>query len=218
MNNFALPTFNMSYDEWIKFVFDHPVNDDIKSAWYWDSQLDAFWNEWSTSGKVIMEQQLEYATKLFQNPMFLLQEYKPEQINQGFWFLLSLVPDFGLAELIWKTELPWSLREKCILSMVVPFQSIFMEIPEQSSCYMWWDLLRDFQENHDRRVIDAMFRALKEILQSPILACQVSALHGLGHIEHIYKRKVIEEYLQQNENLDHETRDYAIAAINGEVL
>jgi hypothetical protein len=218
MNNFTLPTLGMSYDEWIKFVFDHPVSVDIKSVWYWDSQLDEFWEEWSIGEKANLEQQLQFATKLFQNSMFLLKEYSPEQINQGFWFLLSHVPGFGLADLIWKTELSWSLREKCIFSMVVPFQSIFSEIPEQDSCNMWWDLLREFQQDRDQKVIDAMFQAMKEILQSPILACQVSALHGLGHLEHADKREVIEEYLRQNENLDNETREYAIAAISGEVL
>ena len=218
MTNSVIPKFDMSFDEWIKFIFDHPVDTDVHSPWYFDSQLTEFWDEWTIGEKGSLEKQLEYAIKLFEDPMFLLKEYNPEQINQGFWFLLSGVSGFGLGDLIWKTELPWSLREQCILSMVGPFQSIFMEIPEQDSCNMWWDLLRDFQEKRDMRVTDAMFRALNDILQSPTLACQVSALHGLGHIEHIDKRKVIEEYLHHSENLDNETRDYAFAAIKGEVL
>jgi hypothetical protein len=63
-----------------------------------------------------------------------------------------------------------------------------------------------------------MFQAMTKILESPLLACQVSALHGLGHVEHIGKRQVIEEYLQCNINLDIETREYALAALKGEIL
>ena len=220
MTNSVIPKFEMSFDDWIKFVFDHPVGDDIKSAWYWDDDLSEFWDQWEfeEGSAQRQERQLEYATRLFQDCSFLLAEYDPEQINQGFWFLLSGVSGFGLGDLIWKAQLPWSLREQCILSIVGTFQSIFLEIPEQDSCNMWWDLLRDFEENRDQRVTDAMFRALQEILQSPALACQVSALHGLGHIEHIDKHTVIEDYLRRSENLDNETREYAIAAIKGEVL
>lgn len=208
----------MSFDEWIKFIFDHAVIDDIKSAWYFDKQLDEFWDEWTIGEKGNLKKQVEYAIQLFQDPMFLLKKFSPAQINQGFWFLLSGATGFGLADLIWKTELPWALREQCILSMVKPFQSIFVEIPEQDSCNMWWDLLRNFSETRDMKVPDAMFQALTEILQSAVLACQVSALHGLGHIEHAGKRQVIEDYLQHTHNLDNDIREYALLAIQGEVL
>jgi hypothetical protein len=218
MTNFVLPKFDMSFDEWIKFIFDHPVSEDIHSLWYFDNQLTEFWDEWTIGEKGNFEKQLEYAINLFQEPMFLLMAYSPEQINQGFWFLLNGVSGFGLADLLWKTELPWSLREQCIISMAMPFHSIFVEIPEQDSCNMWWDLLRNFQENRDPKVVDAMFRAMTEILQSSVLACQVSALHGFGHIEHVAKRKVIGDYLDHNATLDKETRDYALAAVKGEIL
>jgi len=83
---------------------------------------------------------------------------------------------------------------------------------------MWWDLLRNFEVNVDLKVIEVMFQTMIEVLRVPSLACQVSALHGLGHIKHIGKRKVIEDYLRVNINLDNETRDYALAAIEGKIL
>ena len=164
MTNFVLPKFDMSFDEWIKFIFDHPVSEDIDSLWYFDNQLTEFWDEWTIGEKGNLEKQLEYAINLFQEPMFLLMAYSPEQINQGFWFLLNGVSGFGLADLLWKTELPCFFREQCIISMAMPFHSIFVEIPEQDFCNMWWDLLRNFQENRDPKVVDAMFRAMTIIL------------------------------------------------------
>ena len=83
---------------------------------------------------------------------------------------------------------------------------------------MWWDMLRNFGDSIDIMVVEAMFQTMTEILQFPSLACQVSALHGLGHIKHNGKRKVIEDYLQGNLNLDKETRGYALAAIEGKIL
>jgi hypothetical protein len=218
MENIVSPKIDISFDEWVKFVFDHPVSDDSLSAWYWDEQLNEFWEKWTFSEGRITERQLEFATTLFQDAAFLLARYSPEQINQGFWFLLSGHSSFALADFIWNTELAWNLREQCIKSMVKPFQVIFIQIPEQDSCNMWWDLLRNFGDNVDLNVIEAMFQTMIEILQVPSLACQVSALHGLGHIKHNGKRQVVEDYLQVNINLDKETRDYALAAIEGKIL
>lgn len=47
---------------------------------------------------------------------------------------------------------------------------------------------------------------------------QISALHGLDHIQHIGKQQVIEDSLQCNNHLDTETREYALVTLNGEIL
>ena len=218
MENIVSPKIDMSFDEWVKFVFDHSVSDDSQSAWYWDEQLSIFWEKWTLSEGRIAERQLEFATTLFQNSAALLARYSPEQINQGFWFLLNGHSSFSLADFIWNIELDWNLREQCIKSMVKPFRVIFTQIPEQDSCNMWWDMLRNFGDSIDLKVVEAMLQTMAEILQFPSLACQVSALHGLGHIKHDGKRKVIEDYLQVNSNLDKEIQDYALAAIEGKIL
>ena len=66
-----------SFDEWVKFVFDHPVSE---PEWYWEQA----W-KWEGSPNLLVK----YATALFSNAGCLLQEYSPEQIEQGFWFLLG---------------------------------------------------------------------------------------------------------------------------------
>jgi hypothetical protein len=126
---------NYSFDEWVKFVFDHPV---FEPAWYWD---DA-WN-WEGDPNVV----LKNASQLFSSPEFLLQEFSPESS---------------------------------------PVRS-------------------------------AMLESLSRILKIESLDCQISALHGLGHITHGDKKKVIEDFLNVHSTLDEKTRKYAREAMEGRV-
>ncbi|MDQ3801489.1 MAG: hypothetical protein M3384_18865 [Acidobacteriota bacterium] len=195
-----------SFEEWVNFVFNHPVATS-STAWYWDDE----W-EWESDSEHI----IEYCIRLFRNPDFLLECYSPEQINQGFWFLLGAT--FQLQDWLWNRDIDWKLREECILAMVDVFEKMFARYPIEDVCYMWWDLLRDFSDDQDPKVKDAMIIALSRILEFDSLDCRLSALHGLGHLEHKGKRKVIEQFLAAQPGLDDEVRDYAMAAIEGKVL
>jgi hypothetical protein len=195
-----------SFLEWVKFVFDHPVADEGKKEWYWDER----W-EWEADATRI----LEYSTRLFRNPGFLINEYTREQINQGFWFLLGATGQ--LSEYIWDKETDWRIREECVRAMADFFRRLFVENPIQESCYMWWDLLLFFTDNPDPKIEEAMLEALSEILVLDSEDCQISALHGLGHLGHEGKKNVIEKYLASHSNLNDETRTYALSAIEGRV-
>ena len=116
--------------------------------------------------------------------------------------------------------------------MVNVFRIVLTEIPEQGACYMWWDLIRD-GEASDERVTETMLQALSSILQIPLVACQISALHGLGHLKHSGKKTIIENYLATSSNVDVKigpyigttaadeditVREYALDAIESKVL
>jgi hypothetical protein len=62
-----------------------------------------------------------------------------------------------------------------------------------------------------------MLEALSKILVLDSEECQISALHGLGHLGHAGKRNAIEKYLASHTNLNDETRTYALTAIEGRV-
>jgi len=52
------------------------------------------------------------------------------------------------------------------------------------------------------------------------IACQESALHGLGHWAHSYPErveKIVDEFLTHNENLRPELKQYALQARSGKV-
>ncbi len=207
---------NLSFDEWVKFTFDHPVTD---PAWYWSDSWDEFWDAWSEG--FAPEQQLRYATQLFQGAsVLLIGTYSIEQINQGLTMLLSGPTDFRIADLIWSRQLSLPVREGCIASMVRLFQSVFSRVVVEHACFMWWDELRewDHQEDRDPRSKEAILTALELILNLPSRDCQMSALHGLGHLRHPDKEKIIRGYVQRHSELDEEIREYAQAAIEGTVL
>jgi hypothetical protein len=194
-----------SFNQWLKFVFDHPVSD---PEWYWKEE----W-EWEGDPNLV----LEYSIKLFRNPSFLLDEYSPEQIEQGFWFLMG--PTGEVYRWIWNEDIDWLLRRECIISMVDVFEQLFAKNPlNNENCYMWWDHLRTIEDNPDPKVREAMFEALSHILKMESHECQVSALHGLGHLEHEGKRALIEGYLASHPGIDAGIKEYALAAIEGRVL
>ncbi|MGH7740032.1 MAG: hypothetical protein ACREL1_07785 [bacterium] len=73
---------NLSFGEWIKFIFDHPSKGTKdEKAWYW---LDEWKSEFKNNSL-----QIEYLTKLFEKPEILKNVHTREQIDQGLWFLMA---------------------------------------------------------------------------------------------------------------------------------
>ena len=194
-----------SYDEWIRFVFDHPVAKQGQKAWYWNDQ----W-EYEADSKRILQNSIH----LFTDPAFLISRYSPEQIDQGFWFLLG---EGQLDDCIWNDEIEVQLRMDCVLAMANVFRLLFAKHPIQHVCFMWWDLLRNLTENPDSRIEQAMLDALSEIIMLDSRDCQHAALHGLAHLRHPGKKSVFERYLATHCELDSDLRTYALAASKGEV-
>jgi len=209
--NFA----NLTFNKWVKLVFSHPV---AEPAWYWDEELWQFREHWADSFDP--KQYLLYATQLFKQPAFLLKKYSIEQIEQGFWLLLSGPSGFNLGELVWNKKLPWRVRQACVLSMGDLFQNLFTKTPDLIICFMWWDELRDwdFRKNRDPKIRDIVFQTLSLILAIPSEPCQMSALHGLGHLKHSETKTLITDYLKQNPRLKNEIKKYAHLARKGKVL
>jgi hypothetical protein len=194
-----------SFDEWLEFVFNHPVTD---PEWYRLGEFDLGW-----AGDP--NRFLAFVTQLFQDPDVLLDKYSAEQIDQGFGYLLGLE---GLERWIWEKAIDSTLRTECVMSMVNVFERLFKNASYSDACYMWWDHLRYFGKNPDPKVKEAMLKALSQILEIDSQNCQISALHGLGHIKHSEKSKVIEEFLNSHPELDEKTKSYAKAAMKGRVL
>jgi hypothetical protein len=70
----------------------------------------------------------------------------------------------------------------------------------------------------DRRIQQAMFVALQQILAFDSLPCQQAALHGLGHLRHPDTSTVVMNYLEHHPELSEEDRNYAIACITGNIM
>jgi hypothetical protein len=134
---------DLSFEEWVKYVFDHPVTE---PEWHWDIDRD-YWNEIKNSALTV-----SYLTQLFTNPVEALAAYRDAQINQGFWYLVHNACSSYIFTLQ-DTSVPLKDRLFCIQSIYTLFDKLFATHctpalvhlsedgnPLNSVCYMWWDL------------------------------------------------------------------------------
>lgn len=194
------------------FIFGHPVPKDPNSTgWYWDVDLTFDPRE-----------QVAHVTAIFRNAADLRSRYSPGQLEQGFWYLISGA-DGGLCDLLWNTAVPWEKRADLIAATLALYRDLFAVDPLDTSSHMFWDgiaydygLTRDPETNaEDRRVQDAIFDTLLQILSLESLPCQRAALHGLGHLRHRETEKAVEDFLARNPNLSEKDRAYARACASG---
>jgi hypothetical protein len=220
-----------SYDEWLVYVFDHPV-DHLKPAWYFDLDVPV-WAEEPVA--------VSYLTRLFDDPVPAVAPYSDAQINQGFWFLLSNACSDHMRMLL-EPRVPWPELQRCVEAMVNVFATLFAPrcapklshldepgtTPLNSVCYMWFDLLpiyggiKDDPVAENRQLGPVLLDVMRRILDLESVACRESALHGLGHWQPYYPKQVvaiIDAFLKKNPGLLRDTlRDYALAARQGCVL
>lgn len=173
----AIDLSRLTYDEWLTFVFDHPVHDP-----FWHS-LDEWTYEVSDPGKT-----LGYLIRLFTNPAMLLRRYSLPHIEQGFWFLPSAN---GLMWLILVPSIPWQTRLSAIQSIRTLFESFFSQVELGTSIYMWWDSLitycvwEDKDLLTDRQVLREIITIMTQLSASSALRVRESIKHGVEHLEAI---------------------------------
>lgn len=216
-----------TFEGWIAHCFDHPVQ---QPAWHFDVDAPV----WSAPAATT----LAYLTRLFTHPSALLEPYSDAQINQGLWYIgFAGNSDFVFA-LLDRTIL-LADRVACVASMTHLYDALFAprcsatlarapdakraENPLNSACYMWWDILPLFPcpGDPDRARLDAAAIAvMRGALGLNSIACQESALHGLGHWALGYPSEVestISAFLAKPD-LHPQLRDYAHEARAGDVL
>ncbi len=91
-------------------------------------------------------------------------------------------------------------------------------------CYMWWDIfpLVGQPEDSTRREIDeACLSVMETTLELPSIACQESALHGLGHWGLSYPGRcqgIISTFIQRHTNVRGDLLRYAERAKEGNIV
>lgn len=216
----------ITFEEWVVWVFDHPVTD---PAWHWEYEGEQ-WDNDSTNV-------VSYMTRLFEDPVQYLKGYSDEQLNQGFWFMVSSDCSNHVFALL-DENVSRTARCRCIRSIVTLFERLFAQRcsphpshldepgvnPLNSVCYMWWDLLRFLGEpdNPSRTETDREFlEVMRRTLELPHDACRESALHGLGHWQMYYPKvveNIIDGFLARNPSIRLELRAYAMDARRGGIL
>jgi len=215
----------LSFDDWVKQVFDHDVR---QPEWYWDK------DSWEWDGS--FELTVEYLSQLFGRPLPILASYSDEQLNQGFWYLTSGACSNHMFAVTDET-VPLDARVRCVRSIQKVFEQIFSGLcsqhllhidekgaaPLNLACFMWWDLSPLLLEP-DRGANESISKAALEVMEATLkldsIACQESALHGLGHWELFYPTEVaeiVDQYLKENPTLRTELKEYALNARKGHV-
>ena len=219
---------NLSYQDWIEHAFGREVRLS-GNPWFLDSDCD-WWSPSST-------EYVAYLTRLFENPEVLTASFADSQIAQGLTYLtdVSAVGDDGhLAD----PAVPIASRLRLLASTVVLFERLFAprctphlshldELgagPLNGRCYMWWDSFPSIGLAGDPNLNELQedtLTAMAGILRLDSLACQESALHGLGHWRLSQSGDVvsiIDAFIARSASARSELLTYARSARSGCVL
>ena len=185
------------YEEWIGFIFDHPVT---KSAWY--RAMDAPVFEASEEDYAVLIEQT------FTNSGRDLARFSDAQVNQGLYFLASpSCSDYMHA--LKDSEVPIKTRLSAIRSIFILYRDCFQARCTETlshldqaggsalnpTCYMFWDInVLGYLEGTDEETVlaDCVFSVLADTLRLPHLACQEAAIHGYGEFWNFYPERVEE--------------------------
>jgi hypothetical protein len=212
-----------AFDEWIDNVFNHPVG---QSKWHWNDDT----NEIESTVAI------RHLTQLFTTAQRVLSRFSNAQVGQGLWYLACGACSNYMWPLV-QNGMPWESRRNCIRAISSLFDQLFAErcldrlshLDECDAdvlnevCYMWWDLFPTWGSPADPRCRERdveVLRVMSGALSSDSVACQESALHGLGHWYEHYPESVeqaVRQYLHREKDLRPELRQYALDACQGNV-
>ena len=219
------------YEEWLEFVFDHPVSD---PAWYWDEDGPEF-EAPEMDQAILIGETFTYAGRD-------LARFSDAQVNQGLWFLSSpALSDYGFS--VKSETVPLEIRLAAIRGIYPLYRDCFQRrCAEKLShldrvggrndlnlrtdlnpiCYMFWDVTPlGYLKGHADEVAlrDAIFGILEQTLELPHLACKEAAIHGYGEIQYYYPEKVKEamDRFLGTEIADEDLRTYAENAREGRI-
>jgi hypothetical protein len=170
-------------------------------------------------------------TEVFENAPALLQPYSDEDLNQAIWDLGSEV-----LHAVGDESIGWPVRHRLVQSFETLFRELFAVrcrpvlghcneegSPLNSACYMWWDFncWPMAPDPLHRNPLDSAFLgSMRSILTIDHVACEESALHGLGHwhlVQAFAVESIIDDFLKRARHLSEPLREYASWARRGYV-
>jgi hypothetical protein len=224
------------FEKWLRDVFDHPETEKHRE-WIETPPPDFL----DFLDDAPPETVIQYITATFNTADELSQRNSDRQIADGLKYLANIAftcpirdafdPSSGVNR---ETQLACivsinSLFERLFAVRCSPFLSHLLTVVDKSNplnhvCYMWWDMLPVHghpQEPEYAEIDKACLEVMTKTLQLDSIACQESALHGLGHWSHRYREPVkalVQQFLDTNPGLDPDLKEYALRAQYGRVL
>jgi hypothetical protein len=219
-----LPTLQVdlrgvSYEDWLAFIFDHPVARVGEKEWYFQADLEL---------QADPARQVAFLARLFRAPEALDERFPPGQVEQGFWFMFGYSgAEQWFRAPLWDASVPWEDRRACLRALPELYARLFERCPLDTAPYMLPDLLaydygpggrRPDGSEEDRRVRAALLDAFREMLASGHPETQRAALHGLHHLAHPDGPGVIRAYLGSEPRPGPELRRYAGEVLAGKAI
>lgn len=221
---------DLPYDDWVNFIFDHPL---LEPKWWWqdpDSEHFKYWEEDADPART-----LSYLTRLFTESAQLLPRFSDWQIDQGLSYIVNNSCSNHMYSLT-NESLPWEDRSACFESMIVLYRDLMapvygsdplgLAIRERTdrptfSCYMWWDVMpiHGAMDHPDGRMNKVILHVFDQVLQMDQVCCLESALHGLGHWQLFIgdrTKPVFDRFFARSDISDN-IRQYAIEAATGNI-
>ena len=93
-------------------MFDHEASE---PKWYFEPEAPVWIGP--------PDLNVEYITRLFEDPVSVLSKYSDAQLNQGFWFLVSNGASDCMFALM-EESIPTEKRLRCVKSFVSVFEKI----------------------------------------------------------------------------------------------
>ena len=199
------------FEDWVVGVFDPTVED-----------------PWPP-----VEQELEYLTRLFSDPIGTVEGLSDEEIGVGLWSVLDS-GGAGTALALNDATLPLDARIACVHQIRTLYRELFVprcaerlgHLSEQGGrlemiCYMFWDVAvfgGPPGEREGNLFEDAVLDVLEDTLYLEHAACQESAIHGLGHRVSRHPERapaILDRWLRTGPIRDARLRIYAEAARTG---
>ena len=199
------------FEDWVVGVFDPTVED-----------------PWPP-----VEQELEYLTRLFSDPIGTVEGLTDEEIGVGLWSVLDS-GGAGTALALNDATLPLDARIACVHQIRTLYRELFVprcaerlgHVSEQGGrlemiCYMFWDVAvfgGPPGEREGNLFEDAVLDVLEDTLYLEHAACQESAIHGLGHRVSRHPERapaILDRWLRTGPIRDARLRIYAEAARTG---
>jgi hypothetical protein len=193
----------LSYPQFLAFFFNRPIVGEKEQYDLFRAGIDYF----IALNPTTVVAHVQAMCRTFPE---LTEVYSLEQLDQGLWAVFGAA--INCERFLFDPAVESRLRIECIESMYLPFRDVVAGsvIGKHGSFYwMWWDMiLHTFWQQADgyafnypalsddrKQMLEAMFQTLLKTLGLDHPACQWSALHGLGHLNHPRSRETVQNYL-----------------------
>lgn len=214
---------SMNIAEFTEYLFDRSANG---TEWYFSNEHE--------DPSVAKDLLVRLAAETFRGIAKTSSQFDERQVCMGLQYLVN--PSCGpIPYLYLDTSIDFSLRRDAIIGMETVFRDVFSHLnvgrtlyqngknaplSYRETCYMWWDLFprHGAPRKPDLEQTDTVIcQTICSILKIDNLACQESALHGLGHWFSSRPDEVVEAVETFLPRTPVELRQYAIDAMQGRV-